>query len=280
VSGRIRSIKPEWLEDERMALASAEARVLSIALLLLADDHGRGRASRTMLLGRVFPGKAPDTLAKALEELAGWFVRFYELDGQSYFEIKNWEKHQKVDKPGKPRVPAPSGPPENVREEGENVRASRGSSSPPDPGPDPERGAVEPPAPVRAPKRPDPMADALTGNDPASRADVRELHADWSAAFGRSGAKLRVGWGSDDAKILADCIDAHGLTDCKLVAKHAPNDGMVSGREDESKQKHESIRYIFGKEDAFSRILRDAKKAERKSGRSAIEKIEAAGDLR
>ncbi len=108
MSGRIRSIKPEWLEDERMALASPEARVRSIALMLLADDYGNGRASRVMLAGQVFPGKVPETLAKALDELARWFVQLYEVDGQSYFNIRNWEKHQKVDKPGKPRVPPPS----------------------------------------------------------------------------------------------------------------------------------------------------------------------------
>lgn len=107
MSGRIRSIKPEWLEDERMALASPEARVLSIALMLLADDYGNGRASRVMLAGQVFPGKVPETLAKALDDLSTWFVTLYEVDGQSYFHIRNWEKHQKVDKPGKPRVPKP-----------------------------------------------------------------------------------------------------------------------------------------------------------------------------
>lgn len=142
--------------------------------------------------------------------------------------------------------------------------------------------AEDPPTPLPpvTPKPADPMADSMRGTGPAARADVQELHADWRESFGRTGAKLRVGWGSDDAKILADCIDAHGLDDCKLVAKHAPSDGMVSGRTDEHKQPHESIRYIFGTEETFSRILRDAKKSERKPGLSAIEKIEAAGELR
>src|SRR5688572_15463812 len=107
MSGRIRSIKPEWLDDERMAMASSDARVLSVALLLLADDHGNGRAGRVMLAGRVFPGKPLETLDNALEGLAPWFVTLYEVDGQSYFSIPKWEKHQKVDKPGKPRVPLP-----------------------------------------------------------------------------------------------------------------------------------------------------------------------------
>lgn len=105
---RIRTIKPEWLDDERLVLADSDARVLSIALILLADDYGRGRANRTILEARVFPGKIPGTLAKALGTLRTLnFVLLYEVDGQSYFAIRNWTKHQKVDKPGKPQVPEP-----------------------------------------------------------------------------------------------------------------------------------------------------------------------------
>jgi hypothetical protein len=152
VSGRIRSIKPEWLDDEKLALASSDARTLSIALILLADDYGNGRSNRVMLAGRVFPGKVLETLENALAELADWFVTLYEVDGQSYFSLPNWDKHQKVDKPGKPRVPGPSGTIEKVPETLEKppatvatVRASRGSRSyvpgpgtGPGPAPDPE----------------------------------------------------------------------------------------------------------------------------------------------
>lgn len=107
MSGRIRSIKPDWLEDERMVLASSDARVLSVALILLADDYGNGRASVPLLVGRVFPGKPPETLANALEGLTGWFVLLYEVGGQRYFHLRNWKKHQRVDHPGKPQVPPP-----------------------------------------------------------------------------------------------------------------------------------------------------------------------------
>jgi len=102
---RIRTIKPEWLEDERILLASAEARVLSISLILLSDDYGNGRAFT--LGSRVFP-TSPHLAEPALRELVERrFVELYEVDGQRYFHIRNWEKHQKVDKPGKPHVPAP-----------------------------------------------------------------------------------------------------------------------------------------------------------------------------
>jgi hypothetical protein len=156
VSGRIRTIKPEWLEDELMALASDAARVLSIALLLQADDYGNGRANPVQLAGKVFPGKALEHTASALEELRSMtFVGLYEVDGQRYFHIRNWAKHQRVDKPGAPRVPGPpsvspqndsaSAPtetsrevPAKVPEVPANLLASRASDRGPDP--DPDRG--------------------------------------------------------------------------------------------------------------------------------------------
>lgn len=105
---RIRSIKPEWLDDERLATASSDARVLSIALILLADDFGNGRASSLILGSRVFPGAQPERLRDALEELERLsFARTYEADGQRYFNIRNWDKHQRIDNRGKAKVPPP-----------------------------------------------------------------------------------------------------------------------------------------------------------------------------
>lgn len=115
--GRIRTIKPEWLEDEVMASASSDARVLSIALILMADDYGNGRCQKTTNAARVFPpsGDSPEDLLRsftrfeeALSELVGMrFVGLYGTDAQHYFTIRNWKKHQKVNHPGKPLVPGP-----------------------------------------------------------------------------------------------------------------------------------------------------------------------------
>lgn len=123
MSGRIRTVKPEWLEDERMASQNDTARVLSIVLILVADDYGRGRASAAHLasagwayeLERDDGEHAPEVLRKvsgalrALVEMR--FVTLYEVDGQRYFEIRNWEKHQKVSHKGKERVPGPPAAP-------------------------------------------------------------------------------------------------------------------------------------------------------------------------
>lgn len=116
---RIRSVKPEWLDDELLAAGSDEARVLSIALLLMSDDYGRGRASLATIaagawryqMERDDGAHAPEVLARAsraLRELVEMrFVVLYEVDRQRYFAIRNWSRHQKVDKPSAPRIPAP-----------------------------------------------------------------------------------------------------------------------------------------------------------------------------
>ncbi len=152
MSGRIRSVKPEWLEDELLALASDAARVLSIGLMLQADDYGNGRANPVVLAGQMFPGKVLEHTANALEELRSLrFVVLYEVEGQRYFSIRNWDKHQRVDRPGKARVPLPPAKsaqnatpanlretPANLRETPANPRASRGSDRGPDRGLDPD----------------------------------------------------------------------------------------------------------------------------------------------
>ena len=119
---RIRTVKPEWLDDEKIAGASDEARVLSIALILMSDDYGRGRASIATIAATTWRyqmekddgAHAPEILARASrafrECLAIGFVEAYEVNGQRYFSIRNWSRHQRVDKKGKPHVPAPIEP--------------------------------------------------------------------------------------------------------------------------------------------------------------------------
>jgi len=162
MSGRIRSVKPEWLEDELLALASDAARVLTIGLMLQADDYGNGRANPILLAGQVFPGKVLEHTANALAELVTIrFVSLYEVDGQRYFHIRSWEKHQRVDKPGKPRVPPPPSQvpvitdgavvtgairetPAKVPETLDKPLSSRASDRGPDPGPDRGPGPGQP----------------------------------------------------------------------------------------------------------------------------------------
>lgn len=129
---------------------------MSIALMLLADDEGRGRASPVMLAGQVFPGLANprEASSRALEELEQLhFVTLYEVDGQRYYQIRNWTRHQRIDRPTAsklPRIPdscdSLANPRESSREFVESAtiaRASRASIPIPDPLPDPNGEGVQ-----------------------------------------------------------------------------------------------------------------------------------------
>ena len=110
MAGRIRSIKPEILEDERSGSLSSDAWRLWVSMWLLADDHGRLRGAPEWLKAQVFwsPVHVRIKVPDLLDELAsaGVILR-YVVDGQRYVEIRTWAKHQKIDHPAKPRIPLP-----------------------------------------------------------------------------------------------------------------------------------------------------------------------------
>lgn len=135
MSGRIRTVKPEWLEDELLASLPDSDRTLSVGLILMADDHGRGRAADAFVAGEVWRyDRSPEVLIKAREglmRLSGIrFIRLYIRDGQRYFEIRNWKIHQKVQHVGKPRVPPPLDSHESLKSPHEDSRDSQETLTP------------------------------------------------------------------------------------------------------------------------------------------------------
>lgn len=119
MNSRIRTIKPELLEDERVAALSDRAFRLFIGALLMADDGGNLRAEPRQLLGRIFWGRedvdarevqnARDELAGSRREDEGLgLIMLYRVRGQTYAHITKWAKHQKIDKPSTIRsIPSP-----------------------------------------------------------------------------------------------------------------------------------------------------------------------------
>lgn len=197
MSGRIRSIKPEWLEDEAIISCSSEARVISIGLLLLADDHGNGRGSEVYLSSRIFPlAESLETLRNGLAELVKIrFVELYRLSGQTYFSIRNWKKHQRVDKPGKPRVPGPLDP--GVEKiPGSLAKVPESLAPDPDPDPDPEhriRTTTTTPFPASEKKI---AKRTKTPSAPSADADgYTELVAIWFDCYERF-YKRKPAWGA------------------------------------------------------------------------------------
>lgn len=112
MSGRIRTIKPEMLEDAIIAGLSHEAFRLFIACILCADDYGNLRAHPDQLKGSAFwLRESREGVANLLEELgSAAVIARYHVRGQPYLHLCGWFTHQRVDKPGRPRVPGPKDP--------------------------------------------------------------------------------------------------------------------------------------------------------------------------
>lgn len=113
---RIRTIKPEFWTDKKVSTWDHFTRLLFIGLWSAADDHGRGSAEAARLASELFPydltRDPSDTLARVaagLDTLSeASRIVLYEVEGEVFYEVSSWSKHQRVDNAGKPRVPTPS----------------------------------------------------------------------------------------------------------------------------------------------------------------------------
>lgn len=135
MAGRIRSIKPEILDDEVTANLDHLEWRLFVSTWLVADDYGNLRADPRQICGATLWAKeTPETVAVALARLVELrLLTHYTVRGQSYLNITGWPKHQKVDKPGKPRMPGPHDaddePRDDSRESREDVESEADDSN-------------------------------------------------------------------------------------------------------------------------------------------------------
>jgi hypothetical protein len=109
---RIRTIKPEFWADAKMGKVPIGARLLFIGLWNFCDDYGVISASPRRILGEVFENDESVSeqdikhWCHALEKLG--FLQKFKADEKIWYFIKNWEKHQKIDKRSKRRNPIPT----------------------------------------------------------------------------------------------------------------------------------------------------------------------------
>lgn len=114
---RIRSTKPEFWRSERVALLSWDARLVLKGLESYVDDNGVGKDDMALILGDVFSrdmlANPRDTLARvsaSVSELAEHgFLHRYEADGTRLLYLSWWDSNQRIDRPGKGRLPRPDG---------------------------------------------------------------------------------------------------------------------------------------------------------------------------
>ncbi|MBA3852914.1 MAG: hypothetical protein C0503_00785 [Gemmatimonas sp.] len=104
---RIRTIKPEFADDEKLAKVSRDARLTFVLLITQADDYGLIPGSPRQLLGSLFPldeSVSTDMLRAWISELVSiGAVRWRStVDGAPVVELTQWANHQKVDHPAKP----------------------------------------------------------------------------------------------------------------------------------------------------------------------------------
>jgi len=108
---RIRTIKPEFWMHEGLCSKSEFTRLLAIALLNWADDEGYFLANPVLIRGQVFPFLDDSTkIPRALQDLSsvGWIDLGIDDQGRAVGKIKNFAKHQRVDKPNPSKLKASS----------------------------------------------------------------------------------------------------------------------------------------------------------------------------
>lgn len=179
MSRRIRTIKPELLEDERSSRLSDRAFRLFVSGLVMSDDFGNLRANAKFLTGHAFGSTdtLPEEVAEARDELVSeglWSL--YTVRGQQYAHIKGWSKHQRIDNAGRPGVPGPN------EADGSSPVSSQPparSPSPPSSG-SPRPRTAAPVAPMSAPvvKTEDTAFFSVRGEPPRVAASRRESPLD------------------------------------------------------------------------------------------------------
>lgn len=169
--GRIRTLKPEILEDKVTAGLTSDEFRLFVGMILLADDYGNLRAEPAWLSGQIFwlAGLSRDPRECVARLADARLVELYLVDGQSYAHIRNWAKHQRVDRPGKPRVPREN---EGIRETlatlSRDPRDTLATDQGPGPGPGPGPTEVSAGPPAEPAAEPDPWGLGPPPSAPAS----------------------------------------------------------------------------------------------------------------
>lgn len=184
---RIRTIKPEFASDEKLASVSRDARLTFVLLLTQADDDGLLLARPRQLLGVLFPHDEDVTFT----DVDGWLTELCGIgairrrqthDDAPVVELVNWSRHQRVDHKSKSLI-LPHLRPVSCDPREEIARASRESRAPTvDRGPttvDLRPGTEDRSGLVRA-ALPEPARvafDGLNGGRPSAlAAHLRSLH--------------------------------------------------------------------------------------------------------
>lgn len=96
---RIRTIKPEFFEDEVLSRLSAHDRLMFIGTWMLADKNGVLEYRPDWIKAKVFPyehGEATDASQVLPRLVLGGFLVHYEVEGRGYLQVRNFSRHQRI----------------------------------------------------------------------------------------------------------------------------------------------------------------------------------------
>ena len=106
---RSRILKPEFWSDEKLALVPREARLTFAGLWTCSDDYGVTKGHPAWLKSQIFPYDVD----LPLEEFGVWLADLerigvidpFTANWETFFYIRNFSDHQRVDRPSKMRNP-------------------------------------------------------------------------------------------------------------------------------------------------------------------------------
>ena len=108
---RNRMIKPEFWDDEKLSKISRDARLTYIGLWNFSDDYGVVKGNVSWLKNHIFPYEdslSTQKFAQLLTELSsGLWILPFDHNNETYFYIKNFLKHQTINRPSQQRNPEP-----------------------------------------------------------------------------------------------------------------------------------------------------------------------------
>lgn len=107
---RSRMIRPEFWDDEKLSKISRDARLTFIGIWNHSDDYGVAKGNHQWLKNKIFPY---NNIKNNIFD--GWIKQLVKMNalipfidnGEAYYFIKNFLKHQKVNRPSKQRNPEP-----------------------------------------------------------------------------------------------------------------------------------------------------------------------------
>jgi hypothetical protein len=106
---RIRTIKPDFWDDKKVASLDIPVRLLFIGMWNFSDDYGTIDADPSWIKTRVFPRDEK----LRISDVQSWLdalvnarmIEPFEYNNEAFFNIRTFNSHQKIDKPSKPSVP-------------------------------------------------------------------------------------------------------------------------------------------------------------------------------